>query len=473
MLKNFFFRALISAGSILLGWFPPLWAQTSGSDSLRVWLDYAGFKFNPQAGTTVAAGPPTAYVEIYYALDRSQLAVATTDTEKIAILDLSMKIEDLNQKEVASQSWKVGCRVAPEDTGKSSYIFYDLQALQLLAGEYSLDFVVTQAQSHKVGKQKINLLVPDFSENQLKLSDIQLALSADPDTSDSKFTKAGRMILPNATKIYGATSPLLYFYAEAYHFSLGTADNTYQVSYSILDSLGKLYKEYPATSHKKPGSSSVILSGLNISTLPKGKYYLQISLEDLQIKNKVEGKKEFWVMKETLPSFQRSGERLLPQTESEAKQIRDEISYIATQDELRMYDQLNLTGKQKFIKEFWNKKDPDLSTLINEYKVQHYQRIFEANQLFASQADDRKSGWRTDQGRVYVVYGKPDFIEPHHYSLQLKPWEKWLYNNLQGGVYFVFSDEQGLGFFRLVHSTARGEKNDPNWEKVMQQIIEE
>ncbi len=472
MIKSFLYGVLLSI-SILLLWSPLIWAQTLDSDSLTVWLDYACFKFSPALETTGTIGPRLAYVEIYYALDRSQLSVPPTDTEKIAILDLAMKIEDQNHQEVASQNWRVGCRVVPEESAKKSYLFYDLQALQLLAGEYSLEFMVTQPASNKSGSKKINLKVPDFSENKLMLSDIQLALSAEPDTSASKFVKAGRMILPNATKIYGATSPLLYFYAEVYHLATGSADNSYNLSYSILDSAGKLYKEYPATKNKKPGSSSVILSGLNISTLPAGKYFLQINLEDPAVNGKAQSQKEFLVLKEESSSFQPSAEGPMPQTEKDVKAIRDEISYIATQDELRMYDQLNLTGKQKFLKEFWAKKDPDPGTLANEYKIQYYQRIFEANQLFAAQADDRKSGWKTEQGRIYVTYGKPDFIERHHSSLQLKPWEKWLYNNLQGGVYFIFSDEQGSGIFRMVHSTARGEKNDPNWERIIQQIIEE
>ena len=472
MLKNRCLKIILNLIFVLLPLAQVGLAQISTSDSLTVWLDYACFKFNPQQDSLLGPGQKLAYVEIYYALDRSQLD--TSAVEDIhAILNLSMKIEDFQQNNIDSLSWTVGCTVFPTDAAQTNFILYDLQALQLLAGEYILNFQVNQANTSKVGRQKMTLKVPDFSDQHLKLSDIQLALGADPDTSESKFVKAGRMILPNATKIYGATSPVLYFYSEAYNLSPGSADNTYNVSYSILDSLGNIYKEYPSSSIKKPGSSSVILSGLNISTLPNGKYQLQINLEDPLSHSKATAKKEFWVRKETPATQLTSEERFVPQNEQEAEIIRAELSYIATQDELRMYDQLNLTGKQAFVKEFWNKKDPDPLTPVNEFKIQFYQRIFEANQMFASQSDDRKTGWRTNQGRIYVVYGKPDFIERHHYTRQVKPWEKWIYNNLQGGAYFIFSDEDGYGVFRLVHSTARGEKNDPDWEKALQEIIEE
>ncbi len=472
-MKNRSNKLFLSVTCILLLLAQVSSGQTSPSDSLTVWVDYACFKFNPQQDTLADPGGKLAYVEIYYALDRSQLAILASDTEKFAILDLSMKIKDQTEKEIASQSWKVGCRIVPEDSGQSSFIFYDLQALQLLPGEYKLDFSVTQTNSSKAGNKKISLLVPDFSEKQLKLSDIELALAAEPDTSESKFVKAGRMILPNPTQIYGATSPLLYFYSEVYNLALGLPDNRYNVSYTILDSLGNIHKEYPASSHKKPGFSSVILSGLNITTLPKGKYQLQINLEDPRSKGKVSAKKEFWVKKETPATQLTAGEILVPQDEKEAKLIRTELSYIATPDDLRMYDQLNLTGKQSFLKEFWRKKDPDPKTPANEFKVRFYQKIFEANQMFSSQSDDRKSGWKTDQGKIYVVYGKPDYIERHHYARQVKPWEKWIYDNLQGGSYFIFSDEDGYGVYRLVHSTVRGEKNDPNWERTLREITDE
>lgn len=473
MMKNRLSKLFLSLTYILLLLAQASSGQTSPSDSLTVWLDYACFKFNPQPDSLADPAGKLAYVEIYYALDRSQLAVLASDTDKIAILDLAMKIEDQGLKEIASQSWKVGCRIVPEDSGQGSFIFYDLQALQLLPGQYQLDFTVTRPNSSKSGNKKISLLVPDFSEKQLKLSDIELALGADPDSSESKFVKASRMILPNPTQIYGATSPVLYFYGEVYNLAPGSPDNTYNVSYVILDSLGNIFKEYPASSNKKPGSSSVVLSGLNISTLPKGKYQLQINLEDPPSGSKASARKEFWVKKETPATQLTAGEIPVPQDEKEARIVRAELSYIATQDELRMYDQLNLTGKQSFLKEFWRKKDPDSKTPVNEFKLQFYQRIFEANQMFSPQSDDRKTGWKTDQGKIYVVYGKPDFIERHHYSRQVKPWEKWIYDNLQGGSYFIFSDEDGYGVYRLVHSTVRGEKNDPNWERILQEITEE
>ena len=72
-------------------------------------------------------------------------------------------------------------------------------------------------------------------------------------------------------------------------------------------------------------------------------------------------------------------------------------------------------------------------------------------------------GWKTDRGRVYIVYGAPDDIERYANSQESLPYEIWHYNNLSGGVIFVFLDRSGTGFYELVHSTYKTEMQDPNW----------
>ena len=45
-----------------------------------------------------------------------------------------------------------------------------------------------------------------------------------------------------------------------------------------------------------------------------------------------------------------------------------------------------------------------------------------------------------------------------------RPWERWYYRAIQGGVLFIFVDINGYGEYRLVHSTAKGEIFDSNWD---------
>jgi GWxTD domain-containing protein len=143
----------------------------------------------------------------------------------------------------------------------------------------------------------------------------------------------------------------------------------------------------------------------------------------------------------------------------DVERFKQDVAYITMSQELHMFDQLNSEGKKRFIEEFWKKRDPTPETPINEFKIEHYRRIGYAN-LHFSRTQEANDGWHTDMGRIYILYGEPSEIERHPLTQEEKAWEQWNYNELQGGVYFIFVDEDGYGVYRLVHSNLRGEVKD-------------
>ena len=68
-------------------------------------------------------------------------------------------------------------------------------------------------------------------------------------------------------------------------------------------------------------------------------------------------------------------------------------------------------------------------------------------------------------GLIYIKYGQPSEIERYPSSMDEKAHEIWYYYELEGGVEFVFVDIQNLGNMQLVHSTARNELQDYDWER--------
>ena len=197
------------------------------------------------------------------------------------------------------------------------------------------------------------------------------------------------------------------------------------------------------------------MSGLNIATLAGGAYVLEVEAKDKATGKKVRSAKDFVIVREL------TEEELAAQ---EISTFRDEVAYIATGAELDMFDDLNFTGKTTFIEEFWKKRDPNVETPENEFKIEHYRRLSYAN-LYFSRTKETSDGWNTDQGRVYILYGQPDEIERNVAARGVASWERWNYFELQGGVYFIFVDEDGYGVYRLVHSTHRGEIYDKDWEE--------
>jgi GWxTD domain-containing protein len=124
------------------------------------------------------------------------------------------------------------------------------------------------------------------------------------------------------------------------------------------------------------------------------------------------------------------------------KWLDEDVVYIITDEERAAFKQLsNDEERDNFIEAFWQRRDPTPDTEENEYKEEHYQRIAYANEHFAAGVP----GWKTDRGRIYIVFGKPDEIESHPsggtYERPMDegggetstfPFEDWRYRYIEG-----------------------------------------
>ncbi len=428
------------------------------ADSLSIDLDYAVFKYLPDSNKS--------YLEIYYSLEQKELGYLQQPKGYGAVLSLELALKDQRGDLVKEKSWQIGNLVV--DTAKvsgSDAQLIDVLGDTLPAGTYSLELKALDLNSNKTGVKKTQILVPDFKGDSLQLSDIQLALDLKEDTIEVKFNKSGMKVLPNPRREYISKEEMLYLYAEVYNLKQDPQgeEKGYLVSLSVLDSNGSHPKDYGSMTHSKPGSSAVLASALNPGSLLPGSYYLQVSVKDLDFVREVKRIKPFRIQASTIAEI--AGK---PGSEEEAKNLRKMLTYIATRDELRMYDQLNLSGKRQFLTEFWRKKDPDPSTPENEFKIEYYRRWEEAQRRYSTTKEGidtwKKDGWKTDMGRVYITYGEPDNIERYPLTIDSKAWEKWNYDYIQGGIFFIFMDDQGYGVYKLVHSNAKGERKDPAWQ---------
>jgi GWxTD domain-containing protein len=124
------------------------------------------------------------------------------------------------------------------------------------------------------------------------------------------------------------------------------------------------------------------------------------------------------------------------------KWLDEDVIWIITDEERAAFKQLsNDEERDNFIEAFWQRRDPTPDTEENEYKEEHYQRIAYANEHFAAGVP----GWRTDRGRVWIVYGKPDETDSHPsggtYERPMEegggetstfPFETWRYRYIEG-----------------------------------------
>ncbi len=84
------------------------------------------------------------------------------------------------------------------------------------------------------------------------------------------------------------------------------------------------------------------------------------------------------------------------------KWLREDVAYLVSDAERIAFMSLQTDAeREKFIEQFWQRRDPTPGTAVNEFKEEHYRRIAYANSRFAG----NRPGWRTDRGRVYVSLG--------------------------------------------------------------------
>src|SRR5580700_9625329 len=92
------------------------------------------------------------------------------------------------------------------------------------------------------------------------------------------------------------------------------------------------------------------------------------------------------------------------------KWLEEEVPYIISDEERSAFLQLQTNEeREQFIESFWQRRNPDPDSVENTFKEEHYRRIAYANERFASGIP----GWRTDRGRIYIIWGAPDELESH------------------------------------------------------------
>jgi GWxTD domain-containing protein len=84
------------------------------------------------------------------------------------------------------------------------------------------------------------------------------------------------------------------------------------------------------------------------------------------------------------------------------------------------------SGKRRLLLDFWRRTDPDSVRAILLMK-EYYKRVNYADKHFRSQWQE---GWKTDPGKVYIRFGKPDQIDRNPFAAAGPPFEIWHYYRL-------------------------------------------
>lgn len=144
------------------------------------------------------------------------------------------------------------------------------------------------------------------------------------------------------------------------------------------------------------------------------------------------------------------------------KWLEEEVPYVITDEERKAFSKLSTDEeREQFIEQFWERRNPNPGSPENEFKEEYYRRIAYTNEHYASGIP----GWKTDRGRIYIMYGPPDENESHpsggNYlrppeegggETSTFPFEQWRYRYIEGignNVILEFVDPTMTGEYHL------------------------
>jgi GWxTD domain-containing protein len=159
----------------------------------------------------------------------------------------------------------------------------------------------------------------------------------------------------------------------------------------------------------------------------------------------------------------KSDKDLFKELDSQYKKwLNEDVIYIISPEERSAFVHLTTNEeREQFIEQFWQRRNPDPDSAENTFKEEHYRRIAYTNEHYASGIP----GWKTDRGRIYIMWGPPDEIDSHPSggsydrpanegggSTSTYPFEDWRYRYLEGigeDVNIEFVDPTMTGEFHL------------------------
>ncbi len=422
------------------------------SEPLRLFVDFARFRGDTRS----------LYVELYYLFSQRSLTYQPDSTGFGAGVDLTLLVYHRDSL-VYADRWVVPHRMTDSVGGDDGVNLVAVSALQLPDGDYTAT-IVGRDINNPVRKDTVSIRIPvrSIDTTRVVLSDLELASGIRPGSGKSPFIKNTLEVIPNGLGIFGENQ-VCYFYAEAYNLLVGNDRTSLHVRSVVRDAAGKelITRE---KQRKRMGESGVLVDQIAVNQLHTGTYTLDVSLLDTSQHMLSISSKKFFVYNQTLgvdtslgtgiahgfvDIYAGMGEADLDREFSWAQYERNEA-------EKRQYEQLSgLESKSTFLLDFWRRRPLGL-------REQYVQRATYANLNYRVLG---REGYKTDRGRIHIVYGTPDDIERHPNEPETRPYEIWSYNAIQGGVIFVFVQRVSGGEYELVHSTHRNELHDELWNQ--------
>lgn len=435
---------------------------TFAQSELSFDFDYARFNYDTSS----------VFLEFYYNLNSRGMVTVETQSGKLseAIVHIEMK-NTATDSFYINKDWKIQNVIAKTDSVGENKNLSGVFGFTIPEGDYSLLLKVWDANNNKLSKTINENIRIHIYDHKFYISDIELASNIKKDDADPKslFYKNTLEVIPNPSMVYTNQNPILFYYTELYGLKMDSSNQAFDFQKILYNGAGT--QVYKNSKDVKQNPMAVVDYGLiNLSKYPTDTYSLVLSLINPKTKEAFVSTKKFYLVnpnvKDTTSTKKLNvgmfNSEFAIMTEEECDKMFDEIKYISTANEIKQYKSVDsLNAKQTFLYNFWKNRDTDLSTDRNEFKEEYLRQVDYTIEHFSVGG---RPGYLTDRGRVLLIYGEPDQRDYFPNESNIKPYETWFYNQIEGGVQFIFGDITGFGNYMLLHSTKRGEISDTNWK---------
>ena len=438
-----------------------------------IFLTYHLFALDTDVSYTTFKAGEKQYIEVNLFLVGNTLTYKMIDsTQQQAAVEVLMLIK---QGENIIQFEKY---ILNGPISKGQPDFLDLKRFVLPQGKYELEVKVQDVNEPEAISEYNNEFSLNFSQDKLEQSEIQLLASFKQAEEENIFVKSGVQLEPLAFNFYNKRANRLIFYSEIYNADKAIGED-YLVTYNVTEVINDKLLKPISVGHKRKKAEpiTVLLLQTDITDLKSGNYELVV-----EVRNRANE-----LLSQKKVRFQRSNPYLQIEDEPVTeKEIKDEFVQKLSAEQLtyslraiavilndkdgeninEMIRSQNLEAQKIYLFTYWAQQNP----------VKPYDAYLEY--MAVAQAIDEKFdsgfgyGFETDRGYVYMKYGQPSDIVSQSNDPSAPPYEVWSYNEFpmtnQGLVKFIFYNPSlSPGNYVMLHSTARGEVNNPSWLKEM------
>jgi GWxTD domain-containing protein len=332
-------------------------------------------------------------------------------------------------------------------------LYVDL--LQFIVSQDSMFYqiLITDLDGVKKGSVTRSMHRRSYSKG-FSISDLFFAGHIQKAATDGVYNKGGVMMIPQPSRTfcYSEKSPNFYIYFEINNLAVQSdRPCAYTVNDRIDDCAGKEIMNQTSQPVTTADSHGARVEKVPLQNMSPGLYRLNVFVTDLNSGEICSTMRYFQVTTQT-----QDAAHYLSMKPDDIKRYYDQIKYIATDEELKIYNSLDDRGREQFLIDFWQRRDADPTTPENEVMQEHFRRIAYAESHF-------RGGLNSDMGRIYIQYGTPVDIQRHVSSIEYgKPTEIWTYA-INGRTEFVFVDRSDDGRYFLMHSTHPDEYQNPDW----------